>query len=72
MNHISYQVNDYVKTRDFYADLLGMKVMGDNGKQCELVLGESNTFVIPRNAQEPRRRASITLRIRLKTGTRTP
>jgi len=50
VNHISYQVNDYAKTRDFYADLLGMKVMGDNGKQCELVLGESNTFVIPRNA----------------------
>src|SRR6516164_3887904 len=50
VNHISYQVSDYAKTRDFYADLLGMKVMGDNGKQCELVLGESNTFVIPRNA----------------------
>ena len=50
VNHISYQVNDYVKTRDFYADLLGMKVMGDNGKQCELVLGESNTVMIPRNA----------------------
>src|SRR5215471_17170561 len=50
VNHISYQVNDYARTRDFYADLLGMKVMGDNGKQCELVLGESNTFVIPRNA----------------------
>lgn len=50
VNHISYQVNDYVKTRDFYADLLGMKVMGDNGKQCELVPGESNTVMIPRNA----------------------
>ena len=49
VNHISYQVNDYAKTRDFYGDLLGMKV-GDNGKQYELVLGESNTFVIPRNA----------------------
>jgi catechol 2,3-dioxygenase-like lactoylglutathione lyase family enzyme len=52
VNHISYQVNDYAKTRDFYADLLGMKVLGDTGKQCELVLGDSNTFVIPRNAPQ--------------------
>jgi catechol 2,3-dioxygenase-like lactoylglutathione lyase family enzyme len=50
VNHISYQVNDYAKTRDFYADLLGMKVVGDTGKQCNLVLGDTNTFVIPRNA----------------------
>ena len=50
VNHISYQVNDYAKTRDFYADLMGMKVVADNGKQCYLVLGDSNTFVIPRNA----------------------
>lgn len=50
VNHISYQVSDYAKTRDFYADLLGMKVMGDTGKQCELILGDTNTFVIPRNA----------------------
>jgi catechol 2,3-dioxygenase-like lactoylglutathione lyase family enzyme len=52
VNHISYQVNDYAKTRDFYADLLGMKVVGDNGKQCNLILGDTNTFVIPRNAPQ--------------------
>jgi catechol 2,3-dioxygenase-like lactoylglutathione lyase family enzyme len=52
VNHISYQVNDYTKTRDFYADLLGMKVVGDNGKQCNLILGDTNTFVIPRNAPQ--------------------
>lgn len=50
VNHISYQVSDYAKTRDFYADLLGMKVAADDGKQCFLILGDSNTFVIPRNA----------------------
>jgi catechol 2,3-dioxygenase-like lactoylglutathione lyase family enzyme len=43
-------VSDYAKTRDFYADLFGMKILGDNGKQCELVLGDTNTFIIPRNA----------------------
>jgi len=50
INHISYQVNDYAKTRDFYANLLGMKVVGDTGKQCNLILGDTNTFLIPRNA----------------------
>jgi catechol 2,3-dioxygenase-like lactoylglutathione lyase family enzyme len=46
VNHISYEVADYAKTRDFYSDLLGMKVLQDNGKQCFLAFGE--TFLIPR------------------------
>jgi catechol 2,3-dioxygenase-like lactoylglutathione lyase family enzyme len=52
VNHISYQVNDYAKTRDFYSDLLGMKPVADTGKQCNLILGDTNTFVIPRNAPQ--------------------
>src|SRR4051812_33749021 len=47
VNHISYQVNDYKKVRDFYVDLLGMKVTEDDGKQCRLVFG--NNILIPRN-----------------------
>ena len=47
VNHISYQVADYAKTRDFYADLLGMQVKQDDGKQCFLTFGDS--FLIPRN-----------------------
>jgi len=50
INHISYQVNDYAKTRDFYADLFGMKVVADTGTQCNMILGDTNTFLIPRNA----------------------
>jgi catechol 2,3-dioxygenase-like lactoylglutathione lyase family enzyme len=49
VNHISYVVADYKKTRDFYADLLGMKVSKDDGKQCYLSFG--NTFLLPRNAR---------------------
>ena len=49
VNHISYQVADYAKTRDFYAGLLGMKVSQDNGRQCYLSFG--NTFLLPRNAR---------------------
>jgi catechol-2,3-dioxygenase len=47
VNHISYQVNDYKKVRDFYVDLLDMKVTEDNGQQCRLVFG--NNILVPRN-----------------------
>jgi catechol-2,3-dioxygenase len=33
INHVSYQVTDYARTRDFYAGLFGMKVSDDDGKQ---------------------------------------
>jgi catechol 2,3-dioxygenase-like lactoylglutathione lyase family enzyme len=49
VNHISYQVADYTKTRDFYADLLGMKVSHDDGKQCYLSFGD--TFLLARNGR---------------------
>jgi catechol 2,3-dioxygenase-like lactoylglutathione lyase family enzyme len=42
LNHISYQVANYARTRDFYADLFGMKVSNDNGKNyCRLAIGET-------------------------------
>ena len=51
LDHISYQVADYNKTRDFYADLLGMKVASDNGKnQCSLGFGDAS--LIARNHPE--------------------
>ena len=52
VNHISYQVADYAKTRDFYTSLLGMKVSHDDGRQCYLSFG--NTFLLPRNARQGR------------------
>ena len=40
LDHISYQVADYRRTRDFYAGLMGMTVTRDNGKTgCDLVFG---------------------------------
>jgi catechol 2,3-dioxygenase-like lactoylglutathione lyase family enzyme len=51
VNHISYGVADYARTRDFYADLLGMKVVNDDGKRCSLVFGD--TFIIPRKTRQP-------------------
>ncbi|MBX7199377.1 MAG: VOC family protein [Rhodospirillaceae bacterium] len=58
VNHLSYNVKDYKKTAEFYADLLGMKVSHDNGKnQCFLEFG--NSFVVARNAREGRAPGSI-------------
>jgi catechol 2,3-dioxygenase-like lactoylglutathione lyase family enzyme len=48
-NHVSYQVTDYARTRDFYAGLFGMKVTEDDGKQCRLTFG--NNILIVRNRQ---------------------
>src|SRR5213593_4130146 len=49
INHVSMQVADYTKTRDFYAGLFGMKVTNDDGKtQCRLTFGDN--IIIPRNA----------------------
>jgi len=37
VNHLSMTVPNYAKTRDFYSDLLGLKVSNDDGKsRCSL------------------------------------
>ena len=49
INHVSMQVADYRKTRDFYSGLFGMKVTDDDGKaQCRLTFGDN--ILIARNA----------------------
>jgi catechol 2,3-dioxygenase-like lactoylglutathione lyase family enzyme len=57
VNHVSYVVADYTKTRDFYADLLGMKVSHDDGKQCYMSFGD--TFLLPRNARPDGKTPSV-------------
>jgi len=52
VNHISYRVHDYTKTRDFYADLMGMKVLQDNGHQCNMAFNDGKSFLLPRNGRE--------------------
>jgi catechol 2,3-dioxygenase-like lactoylglutathione lyase family enzyme len=48
VNHISYQVEDYAKSHDFYVNLLGMKPYLDTGKQCNLTVGD-NTYIVIHN-----------------------
>ena len=49
INHVSYQVTDYARTRDFYAGLFAMKVSEDDGKQCRLSFG--NNILVVRSRQ---------------------
>ena len=47
IDHLSYTVTNYAKTRDFYSGLLGMKVLDDDGKrQARLSIG--NTLIVAR------------------------
>lgn len=39
VNHLSYPSADYKKVRDFYADLLGMRVVWDDGTKCQVDCG---------------------------------
>ncbi len=53
LDHISYQVADYRRTRDFYADLMGMTVADDNGSsQCVLDFGDSRLIARNRRQRE--------------------
>lgn len=47
IDHLSYTVADYAKTRDFYTRLLGMKVLDDDGKG-QARLGIGNNIIVAR------------------------
>lgn len=57
VNHLSYTVTNVARTRDFYADLLGMRVGNDDGKSCTLAFGDS--FIVAREGSEPGRPAPL-------------
>ena len=59
INHVSMQVADYRKTRDFYSGLFGMKVEEDNGKtECTLAFGQ-NTIIARNAAGRPGGKAGV-------------
>jgi len=41
VNHLSLATRDYAKSRDWYVDLFGMRVVWDDGKKCELDFGST-------------------------------
>jgi catechol 2,3-dioxygenase-like lactoylglutathione lyase family enzyme len=50
LNHVGYQVADYGKSRDWYAELFGLKVLADDGKKANLGVGESQLIFHPRKS----------------------
>jgi catechol 2,3-dioxygenase-like lactoylglutathione lyase family enzyme len=57
VNHLSYSVPDYKRTRDFYASLFGMQVRGDDGAQCTLAFGD--TFIVVRKTEQADHKAYV-------------
>ena len=55
LDHISYAVADYGRSRDFYADLMGWEVRSDNGEsQASLRIGDVGNIIIRNNRQGTR------------------
>ncbi len=53
LDHISYAVADYGRSRDFYADLMGWEVQSDNGEsQATLRIGGVGEIIV-RNNRRP-------------------
>jgi catechol 2,3-dioxygenase-like lactoylglutathione lyase family enzyme len=55
IDHISYSVVDYEKTRDFYADLMGMRIeeYADGSAQCRMFFGDEGAHMIARSRPVP-------------------
>lgn len=53
LDHISYAVADYKKSAEWYSNLMGWKIMNDNGKnQATLRIGDVGEIII-RNSRRP-------------------
>jgi catechol 2,3-dioxygenase-like lactoylglutathione lyase family enzyme len=54
VNHISYGVPDYARSRDFYMDLLGTRLAFDDGIKCSVAFGEpEDAIYIVKRANGP-------------------
>ena len=57
INHISYQVADFRRTRDFYRDLMGMVVTDEQATECTFGLPDGARFIVrnaPQDVRPPR------------------
>ena len=57
LNHLSYSVPDYTVVRDWYADLMGMKIALDHGRPNEALLtwshGDSEYMIVRNHRERP-------------------
>ena len=52
LDHISFAVADYGRSRDFYSDLMGWEVLRDDGeRQASLAIGDVGNIIIRNNRQ---------------------
>ncbi|MSR07910.1 MAG: hypothetical protein EXR93_12745, partial [Gemmatimonadetes bacterium] len=51
LDHISYAVADYGKSRDFYAGLMGWEVRDDTGSEATMAIGETGSIILRKNRQ---------------------
>jgi len=54
INHISFDVQDYRKMRDFYSDVLGMRVWADTGMGCRVQIGHVHLSFRNKTTNTPR------------------
>ena len=61
VNHLSCAVADYARSRDFYVDLFGMRLVWDDGKGCALEFGSltSPNGVYIRSVSKPGEKPTV-------------
>src|SRR5258708_714574 len=58
INHGTYDVPDYAKPRAFYSSLFGLQVSQDDGKRCNLTIG-NNLLILQNRPSETSRFARV-------------
>lgn len=53
VNHIAYTVPDYAKSRDFYMDLLGMRLAFEDGLKCSVAFGSPESAMYLTKSRQP-------------------
>ncbi|OHE32386.1 MAG: hypothetical protein A3J94_15600 [Syntrophus sp. RIFOXYC2_FULL_54_9] len=52
-NHLSYGVDNYAKTRDWYMEIFGMDCVYDDGRQASVAFGNPRREIYIRKREEP-------------------
>lgn len=53
VNHVAYTVADYARARDFYVDLLGMRIAFEDGLKCSVEFGEPPNALYLTKSRQP-------------------
>jgi len=59
VNHIAYRVPDYARSRDFYVDLLGMRLAFEDGLKCSVAFGNPEDAIYINPSRQPDQKAFV-------------